>query len=62
VRPAAGISSARQLSAASHGVIGLNGLSLEAQSGASQGSVTTAEQQNLHLDRDTRILLRFNAK
>lgn len=62
VGQAAGVSSAGQLSAASHGVIGLNGLSLEAQGNASQGSVISSEHQNVHLDSGTRILLRVNAK
>lgn len=62
VGQAAGVSSAGQLSAASHGVIGLNGLSLDTQASASQGSVIRSEHQNVRLESGTRILLRVNAR
>lgn len=47
-----------QLNANSHGVVGLNNLSLSAAAGAnSQGSLITSTGKNVHLDTGTRLLL-----
>jgi len=53
-----GWNAAGQLSSNSQGVFGLNGLYLSAAgSHATQGSVITSAEKNIHLDRGTRMLL-----
>ena len=55
----AGLNSAGQLTSASSGVIGLQGLNLSsAASNATQGSVITSVERNVHLDSGTQVLLR----
>jgi hypothetical protein len=56
---AAGLDSAGRLTSASSGVIGLQGLNLSsAASNATQGSVITSAERNVHLDSGTQMLLR----
>ena len=56
---AAGVAnSTEQLNANSHGVVGLNNLTLSAAAGANtQGSLITSTGKNVHLDSGTRLLL-----
>lgn len=52
-----------RLSASSHGAIGLQGLSLNAQAANStQGSVISSNSQNVHLDSGTQLILRVNSQ
>jgi hypothetical protein len=56
-------SASSALSSSSHGVIGLNGLSLDsAASNSTQGSVITSNNQNVHLDSGTQMILQVNGK
>ena len=56
---AAGLNSVGQLTSASSGVIGLQGLNLSsAASNGTQGSVITSTQRNVRLDSGTQMLLR----
>lgn len=52
----------RGLSAASHGVIGIKGLSLSTQDETSQDSVISSDHQNIHLEHGTQFVLRVKAK
>lgn len=56
------LSASGELNTASHGVVGLNGLSLDSTTGASaQGSVISSSNQNVHLDSGTQMILQVNA-
>jgi hypothetical protein len=53
------LNSVGQLTSASSGVIGLQGLRLDsAASNATQGSVISSTERNVHLDSGTQMLLR----
>jgi hypothetical protein len=53
-----GLNAAGQLTSASHGVFGLNGLNLSAaSSGSAQGSLITSTGKTVHLESGTRMLL-----
>jgi hypothetical protein len=52
----------RGLSAASHGVVGIKGLSLSSQDETSQDSVISSDHQNVHLEHGTQFVLRVKAK
>jgi hypothetical protein len=52
----------RGLSAASHGVVGIKGLSLSTQGETSQDSVIISDRQNVHLEHGTQFVLRVKAK
>ena len=59
----AGLNAAGQLTSASHGVVGLNGLSLDsANSALAQGSVITSKAGNVHLDSGTQMILQVVGK
>jgi hypothetical protein len=52
------VSGAGRLNSNSHGVVGLNNLSLSTTAGGSaQGSVITSTGKNVHLDSGTRLVL-----
>lgn len=58
-----GLNAAGQLTSNSQGVLGLNGLNLNAAaSNATQGSVITSVGKNVHLDSGTRMLLATQAQ
>ncbi len=60
---AEGMTTSGVLTSSAHGVVGLPGLSLNANSSTSaQGSVITSQNQNVHLDSGTQMVLRVNAK
>jgi hypothetical protein len=57
-RAAAAVAPSGELRASSHGVIGLNGLSLNAAgANSTEGSLITSTGKNVHLDSGTRLLL-----
>ncbi len=59
----AGLNAAGQLSSGSHGVVGLNGLSLDSANNAlAQGSVITSKAGNIHLDSGTQMILQVVGK
>ena len=63
VSGAGSAASMARISSNSQGVIGLKGLSLNAESANStQGSVISSNSQNVHLDSGTQLVLRVNNK
>src|SRR5579872_4075186 len=56
-----GLNAAGQLTSASSGVIGMNGMNLRsAAANSTQGSVVTSAKRNVHLSSGTQMLLRVN--
>lgn len=58
-----GMTGSGVLTSSAHGVVGLPGLSLNANASSSaQGSVITSQNQNVHLESGTQMVLRVNAQ
>ena len=58
-----GLNAAGQLTSASNGVIGMNGMNLtSAAANSTQGSVVTSAKRNVHLSSGTQMLLRVNGQ
>jgi hypothetical protein len=58
-----GMTTSGVLTSSAHGVVGLPGLSLTAnESSSAQGSVITSQNQNVHLESGTQMVLRVNAQ